>query len=228
MKYTIIAILILSSLNSLSQKKIFVAKFCPLALIDDVSFPTIQGGLEFQLKNKITWYNEVGIKYRMSTLDKNVDTNIIKSSGYKLKSEIRYYFRNNGGVSYLGDYLAANTFFTKDYHNNQVKYYHNGDTAQILTDDFGVKREIFGINLVFGHQQKLGKNSLLDYYFGLGFRFRHIKTYGEQFNDKVDFNLNQSIDPNFWAWRLSADADADEWNKTLPNVTAGLRFAFKL
>ena len=41
-------------------------------------------------------------------------------------------------------------------------------------------------------------------------------------------NLNQSIDPNIRLWRLSADSDADEWNKILPNFTLGVRLAFKL
>ena len=41
-------------------------------------------------------------------------------------------------------------------------------------------------------------------------------------------NLNQSYNPNIRLWRLSADSDADEWNKILPNFTLGVRLAFKL
>jgi len=216
------------SLNSFSQKKNFVAKFCPLALFDDESFPTIQGGLEFKLKKQITWYNEIGIKYRKSYLDNIVDTNIIRSSGFKLKSEIRFYFKNKSNILFEGNYIAANIFFTNDFHNNQVKYNHNGDTTLILTDDFGVRRNIFGINFVLGHQQKLGKNSLIEFYCGFGYRLRQIKTFGEEYNYRTDINLNQSIDPNIRLWRLSADSDADEWNKILPNFTLGVRLAFKL
>ena len=35
-----------------------------LSLFDEPSFPTIQGGIEFSLSKKISWYNEAGVKYR--------------------------------------------------------------------------------------------------------------------------------------------------------------------
>ena len=227
MKYSVVIILALLSLCSYAQKGNIIAKFCPLALFDDESFPTIQGGLEFKLSKKMTWYNEVGIKYRKSSLDNYVDTNFIKSGGFKVKTEIRYYINNKDKFSFAGNYIGVNIFFTKDKHNNQIDYYHNGDTSKTLTDAFGVTRNVWGVNFVFGHQHTLNKHMLLDYYCGFGFQVRNISTIDEEYNYKTDYSLNQSTDPNFRLWRLSTDANADEWNKVVPNFTIGLRLCFK-
>jgi hypothetical protein len=45
-----------------SQSGKVIAKFCPLGLADEVSFPTIQGGLEIGLTKRIAWYNELNIE----------------------------------------------------------------------------------------------------------------------------------------------------------------------
>jgi hypothetical protein len=47
-----------------------------LTLVDEVSFPTIQSGVEFWLSKKISWYNEAGIKYRKSYYEM-ADTNFV-------------------------------------------------------------------------------------------------------------------------------------------------------
>ena len=226
MKFTTVIILTLLTLNSNAQKENILIKFCPLALIDDISFPTIQGGLEFNLSKKITWYNEVGIKYRKSFIDNDVDTNFIKSSGFKLKTEIRYYFQNRSKFSFEGSYLAANIFYTKDNHNNQIDYFHNGDTTKMLTDAFGVKKNVLGLNFIFGHQQKLNKRFLIDAYCGFGIRYRNISTINEEYSKTKDVSANQSTDPNIRIMRLNVDAETG--NNIVPNLTLGLRLTYRL
>jgi hypothetical protein len=226
MRFITVTLFTLFVLTSYAQKENFSVKFCPLALVDDVSFPTIEGGLEFKLSNKITWYNEIGIKYRKSYMDNDVDTNFIKSSGFKLKTEIRYYFQNDRAHPFEGSYLAANIFFTNDNHNNQIEYYPNGDTTRILTDAFGVSKNLLGLNLVFGHQKELNQRLLIDMYCGLGIRFRSVKTVNQEYNKATDINAHQSTDLNIPAIRL--DIDTEPGNSIVPNLTLGLRLTYRL
>src|SRR5207344_65339 len=124
-----------------------------------------------------------------------------------LKTEIRYYFQNSRAYSFEGNYLAANIFFTKDNHNNQIDYYQNGDTTRMLTDAFGVKKNVLGLNLVFGHQKKLNKRFLIDIYCGLGIRFRSVNTVNQEYNKATDINAHQSIDLNIPTIRLDIDTE---------------------
>ena len=63
-------------------------KLAPFALIDDISFPAIQSGVEVALNDKFSWYNEFGFRYRNGLAD-NGDTGFVKPGGYRIKSELR-------------------------------------------------------------------------------------------------------------------------------------------
>lgn len=198
----------------------FLIKFCPLALMDEISFPTIQGGIEFKLSNNITWYNEIGIKYKNSYIDSK-DSGFIKSAGFKLKTEIRYYFERENNLSFDGYYFAANAFFIKDHHNSEIGY--RADSA-IRTDAFGVKKNVYGVNLVFGQQSTIAKRFLVDLYCGLGIRYRSIRTNNEEYNKATDVII-RPIDINIPAMRLGVDANGG--NSTVANLTMGIRICYK-
>ena len=72
------------SVSAFSQKQKPEIKFCPLCLVDEFSFPTVQGGIEFYLTEKLSWYNKIGIKYRKGYYE-TADTNFIGSRGFKIK-----------------------------------------------------------------------------------------------------------------------------------------------
>jgi hypothetical protein len=234
MKYTtLILILFFSSsvysqTNKNSKKESALIKFCPLALIDDMSFPTIQGGFEFKLSKKMTWYNEIGIKYRKSVME-NTDTSFLNSYGFKLKTEFRYYFqkkyRRRTPKTYQGLYSGANLFFTHDEHNTQIEYYHNTNDAQIFTDVFGVKKNVYGLNLIFGYQKLLSRKLGFDSYVGLGVRVRDITTVHEEYNKNTDHTVSP-IDLNIRSMRDESDANAG--TKVLPDLTFGFRLIYKL
>jgi len=80
--------------NASAQKKSIIIKFCPIAMMDFVSFPTIQGGIEFPISEKISLYNEIGVQY-IYPLDNGIDTNVVHDHGYKFKTEIRYNFQTS-------------------------------------------------------------------------------------------------------------------------------------
>ena len=223
MKCLFLLLLSFSGLTVFSQTPQTAIKFSPLCLLDDISFPTIQSGIEFRLSQKISWYNEIGIKYRNSYIENYVDTSFIKSEGFKLKTELKYHIDKLFGVEVDG-YTGLNFFFTQDHHNTQIDYCHSYDTT-IMTDDFGVKKNVLGCNLIIGKEMVLSKKLNIDLYAGLGIRYVYIATINEQYNKATDFII-RPIDVNIPSIRNQTDANAG--NFIAPNLTLGIRICFKL
>ena len=223
MKVPVIILASLFTSNVFSQTEKVLIKFCPLALAD-INMPTIQAGLEFNISNKISWYNEFGIKYTKGLIESYADTSFVGSRGYKIKSEIRHYFRNKEQFIFNGPYFAVNAFFIKDLHNREITYLQNS-TPPGKTDDFSVKKNVLGFNLVLGYQKRLTKNTFLDTYGGLGIRFRNICTVHEEYNKNTDTILDPT-DPN--VREIGERADANGGLSVLPNLTLGIRICFRL
>jgi hypothetical protein len=217
-----------NSLSFKSQNKNFVFKFCPLALIDDFSFPTIQGGLEIRLSKRITWYNEVGIKYRQSSFEVS-DTSFLKSYGFKVKTEIRYYLPHIFGLentnnSMSGYYIGGNIFYNRDCHNTKIDYYLKKDSTNLLVDNFAVKKDIFGANFVVGLQEPIWNNLLLDVYTGFGIRLRNISNNHREYDPEKDFTIGP-IEFNYRAMRN--DLDMLEGFSSTFNYTLGFRLCYR-
>ena len=212
-------------LNAQSDK--VSIKFSPLALMDDVSMPTIQGGLEVKLSKRIYWYNEVGVKYRRC-VNEFSDTAFVESRGFKLKTEIRYYLRGlkTGFVKQPinGFYVAGNAFFINDYHNTKVGYFAMKDSSTFKQDAFGVHKKIFGINVLAGFQQPIYKNFLIDLYLGIGVRLRMVNTVEKVFNKDTD-SLEQTVD--FSVLSIRDYVDASGGNSVVPNFTGGIRLCYR-
>jgi hypothetical protein len=226
MKFPILIACLLFSLIAFAQQPKTIIKFCPLALLDDTSFPTIQGGIEIKLNNRISWYNEAGIKYRTSILDQT-DTSFTKSSGFKLKTEVRYYLKKEYRIkrhTLKGFYFAANAFFTRDVYNKELTYYTNTDTT-LRNDAYNSKKKVLGLNVLLGMQQKLSNKFMIDIYLGIGIRYIDISNYHEEYNKNTD-NLFHTIDLNIHSIREESDATAGP--SVLPNLTGGLRLCYIL
>lgn len=207
--------LLFFTLNCQSQNVLL--KFSFLSLVDEPSFPTFQSGVEFKLSDKLGWYNEVGIKYRKSYYER-ADTNFTNSRGFKLKTEIRYYFGNKGGV-----YAGGNGFYTKDFHNTKALYYYSNDSAALMTDNFAAEKIVRGVNLIVGKQYKKWNKIYLDVYAGLGIRF--LST--QQNNMEVDHNrdvLRRAPDLNIPDNRIWTDVKGGR--SVLPNFSMGIRICY--
>ena len=211
-----------SCLSLYSQTDKVSIKFSPLPLIDDIGFPTIQGGFEVKLSKRISWYNEVGIKYR-ECMSEISDTNFIASRGYKLRSELRYYLSKNKKESLEGLYLALNYSFSQNYHNPEISYYPNKDSSKIRKDGFGVKKEMFGLNVLCGFQQKLYKGLAIDAYGGIGIRFRDVTTYHKEFDKKKD-SMELPIDFSILSIREIVDANGGR--TVIPILMLGVRICY--
>jgi hypothetical protein len=223
MKVLFVFLFGLSALHVNSQSEKIIAKFCPLALAD-VNMPTIQAGFEVKLLKNVTWYNEFGVKYTKNIVERYVDTSVVPSNGYKIKSEFRYYLMNKGTFQFEGAYFAANVFFVKDMYNRQISYRQNG-IQSININDFGVDKNVLGFNAVFGYQRNLAKKVFFEAYGGLGIRLRNISTVREEFNKNTDVLLN-ATDPKINT--IGEKGDVNGGFSFRPNLTLGFRIGFGL
>ena len=200
-----------------SQSQNVSLKFSFLSLVDEASFPTIQSGIEFKLSKKIAWYNEVGIKYRKSYYEM-ADTNFTNSRGVKLKTEIRYYFIDNGEI-----YIGGNGFYTKDFHNTKALYYYSNDSSVLMVDNFAAEKNVQGFNLIIGKQFQKWNRIYFDLYAGIGIRFISI----DQSNMEVDHTrdvLRRGPDLNIPDNRIWMDVKGGR--SVLPNFSMGIRICY--
>ena len=189
-----------------------------LSLVDEASFPTIQSGIEFKLSKKISWYNEVGVKYRKSYYEM-ADTNFVNPSGYKLKSEARYYLKKNT------IYIACNGFYTRDFHNTEARYYYSNDSADLRIDNFSVKKNVSGFNLITGKQCRSLSRFNFEMYAGLGVRFVSIHQNNLEIDQKRDV-LRRNPDLNIPDNRIGMDVKGGK--SVLPNFSMGMRLCYSL
>lgn len=227
MKKYITIFLILLSISSNAQKLNYGIKFSPLCLADDVNFSAIQLGVECRLKNRLTMFNELGIKYRRSSFE-NRDTFFIPSKGFRYRLEFRYYFANSVDTGRLnsltGFYVGANCAYAHNQFNYQITYQHNTDTVNWKQDVFGVKKTILIPNLMVGREMKILRSFYLDIYGGIGLRVRRISSVHKDYNslnDKLSLPIDLTI-PGSQDFVNSEDKQT-----ILFNFTSGLRIGLR-
>lgn len=204
-----------------AQPQAYSVKWAVPAMIDDLSFPTIQLGFQFPIGKKVTWYNECGIQYRERLFEKLADTTFLPTKGIKLKSEMRVYMpKLLPFVSYA--YIGGNVFLNVNQHNSQVSYRNKG-AADYAKDAFGVNKHVIGGNLILGFEETIWKNLKLDVYSGLGVRFIRIHTTQKEYNKDTD-ELQLPVDFNI-SYMLS-QKDANFTRVVTPNLTLGLRLCY--
>jgi len=231
MKQIVIFSLLFISLKAYPQNQSYIIKLCLPALIDEFSFPTIQGGFEARLSDRFASYSEVGIKYRKGYYE-GADTTFLKPYGFKVKTEVRYYFAKKRKVDNTAPaivnyykYVGFNVFCIRDVHNMSLTYYDKNDSTVEIGDNLGVKKSVFGFNFVFGLQKHLSKHFFYDFYFGVGYRFVFIHNVHQEYDPAkdgihgpIDINLNSLIDR----------VNIIQGFNTYPNLTVGIRFCFQL
>jgi hypothetical protein len=198
----------------------YAIKFAPLNLIDDVSFPTIQGGIEVPIKKNWSWYNEFGYKYRKS-VDEAADTNFIDSKGFKIKSEIRKYLTLNQRAN---SYIAFSYLMSKDNYNNSAAFFPKDSINIIATiDNYAVKKSVNALSFMLGIQGKLIKGLGYDMYCGLGLRHRKYRT----FNQVANLNIHDIEHPVDWTPSTTDRLnELCQINNFVPNITLGFRLCY--
>lgn len=217
MRILIVICTLLFSAKCLSQNTSL--KISLLSLVDEPSFPTIQGGIEFSLSKKISWYNEAGIKYRKSSYEM-ADTSFVDSRGFNLKSEIRHYLKNRHAI-----YIGINGFYTKDFHNTEAGYFYAGDSSDYRVDNFSVEKIVKGLNVVAGKSYTTWRRCNIEICGGVGIRFVSVK------NENIEIDYTKDVlrtrpDLNIPDNRVWVDVQGEKM--VLPNFSLGIRFSFSL
>jgi hypothetical protein len=209
-------------LTGFAQKKKPVIEFCPICLVDEISFPTIQAGVSFYFSDRFSLYNEVGVKYRKGYYEDS-DTSFIGSRGIKLKTEFRYnIFKTNKFLK--NSYVAFNIFYNNETHNTTIGYYFQKDSLKNWVDGFGVKKSVIGFNLLLGWKKNIWNKFSFNPYVGLGLRFVNISTVSKEFNRNRDY-LQQPIDVTVVGLRNGEDANEKARNNF--NLTLGIRLCYQ-
>jgi hypothetical protein len=216
------------SVSTFSQYEKQNIKFSPLTLVDDVSFPAIQIGYEKSLSERFSIFNEAGIRYRRSFLE-NADTSFINGSGFRIKSEVRYYLPKSFGYEEIktvlnGLYLAANIFYKRDSHNSSISYHPGRDSLLTAHDDFAVKKDVVGVNLLIGMQRKLVNHFCYDIYVGLGYRIRFINDSYLKYDPKIDGLIKPD---GYDVKAMMNDVDIKSGTSYSPSFTMGLRLGYR-
>ena len=141
MRYSTVLLTLFITVTSYAQQDKLSITFCPLAAADFISFQTIQGGIEYRFTPTFSWYNELGVEF-MSSFINRPDSVILRPHGIKVKTEFRYFFRRGQYVAHQGQYVAVNAFLTSDAHNIGILYAHNGYNDSLRTDAFGVRKTV--------------------------------------------------------------------------------------
>lgn len=227
MRFFILFFSLIISFSGFAQGPYVLFKVAPLALIDDVSFPTVQGGVEVALTPHISWYNEFGVRYRKGNYEK-FDTNYVSTSGYKAKTEFRYYFEGNKKKKdrFCKQYVGINYFYTRHVYNSAFQYYYQNDSSYRTNDGYGVTKAVWGINLITGWQYNIGKRFMVEVYGGLGVRFRDIETVGQEFvyeRDKVVLPRHPYVLKGIYDRQ-----EAKGGKSGTLNITSGVRISCKL
>ena len=93
----------------------------------------------------------------------------------------------------------------------------------IKKDGFGVKKEVFALNILYGYQRKLFKGLAFDAYGGVGIRFRNVATYHKEFDKNKD-SIDLPIDFSILSIREIVDANGGK--TVVPNIVLGIRLCY--
>ncbi len=208
-------ILLLHTLSTAQEdidKKSVVIKFSPLCLVDP-NYPAIQLGVEFRIKNTLSYQQEIG--YITRDTNRAPTDSIPSGSGIKIRSEIRNYFLLNiENRTMSGLYTALEPFYTYTY------FYRRGtfidDHGNNCSEVYKIDKHVIGINGKIGYQKIFSSGITIDIYIGIGAKYRKI-THLEKDCDSKTIKYS--------AGYLFAGAEM-EGEKIVPNLPISIKFGY--
>ncbi len=210
--------------KSIEQKK-WIIKWNATAAVDAFSFPTVQFAVEKKLNDNFSIQTEVG--YQFYEFSKHY-TSIVKTSGFRLIAEGRFYifnyFKNDKTKNRKSDglYTGIQMFYRKNNYNYNQEYYVNETDSEnntnLLSDAFGVKKEVYGTNICLGYQIPFN-NFILEPYVYIGILKRNIDNFEREYNS----NLGHVAEDNIHYF----GKDLEEESRNNGNFSFGLRLGYK-
>jgi hypothetical protein len=197
-----------------------------LSPIDVFNFPTIDLSLERRITKNFSITTEAGIApYRFN----KPDTSFVKSSGYKLSTELRLYrpfkspaVKRSMNSSLTGFYLGAKLFYRQEQYNSAVEFTKSGADTTVYIDNYWTRKKATGVDLTIGYQWKPFQRIVADGFVGIGMLQRTIirneLSYSEKEGDVISAS---SRSDSFFAAK-----DLREKNGAGLSLSFGLRFGF--
>lgn len=193
--------------------------------------PAAQFGIGIPVGKKFGVLTEAGIKYMPSFYEYEADTSFGNMSGFKTRLELRYRIvkelrsRSDLRRPQRNYYLAANITWQNEQHVHALSYFYRKDSGQRRSDNYTAHRKVVGFNFLIGEEKAVNERFGLDYYIGVGAKFRSVSTkhleadfFGDQLDTGFDFNVYNHI----------SAIDVKGGRSVAPNITLGLRLSFRL
>jgi len=92
-------------------------------------------------------------------------------------------------------------------------------------DNFGVKKTVWGLNIIFGYQEAISKKILFDIYGGPGIRFRYVSNINKEFDYGRD-RIYTGRQLN--AGAITEETEAKGGFSVAPNLSLGIRICYRL
>lgn len=204
----------------------WILKLNASQLADDFSFPTVMVAAERMINPYFSVSAEAGIQVYDTS---KIDSTMINSSGFKANFEGRFYFSKFFSRRAIPkrnqQFIAIQFFQRKNQTTDILRYYPSSDDLnnEVLTDYFGVKKRVLGVNLIMGNQISIlrSKMVILEPYFGIGYMNRKIENTDLQFDEaKHEIQLgNHEFFRNRSLEKVSGD---------FLNLLIGFRIGYKL
>lgn len=211
-----------------SKDKKWIVKWNNTAAIDAFSFPTVQFAVERKIGSYFSVQTEAGIQ--VYSFRNNADTLSVSDSGFKVMTEGRFYLFN-----YLkkdktkrrksdGIYTGIQVFYRKNSYNERLDYYRDeisyDNNENRISDDYGIKKEVYGINLCLGYQIPIYSFVLEPYVYIGGFK-RNIQNFNRSYDESLGHI--EKDDPHPWV-RVH---DKKEESGNGANFSFGFRVGYK-
>jgi hypothetical protein len=209
-------------------EKKWIVKWNNTAAIDAFSFPTVQFAVERKINSYFSVQTEAGIQ--AYSFRNSADTLSVSDSGFKVMAEGRFYLFN-----YLkkdktkrrksdGVYTGIQFFYRKNSYNERLDYFRDeisyDNHENMISDDFGIKKEVYGINLCLGYQIPI-HNFVLEPYVYIGGFKRNIKNFNRDYDESLGHI--EKDDPHPWV----VTHDKKEKSGSGENFSLGLRIGYK-
>jgi hypothetical protein len=183
--------------------------FNPFALAE-IDF-TALGGFENRIAPKLYLSNEAGYIFASSYIGAD-DQSQNQGTGFLIRLSVKWFVANNGKF-----YLQPQVFYkqvTHKMHDWLGKSAVNGVSSYEQLQDFKYRRKIYGVNAVAGFALALDqhRNGYIDFYFGLGIRYKKAVIAGE---------------PNS-VYQNSSGMFTNMDNGVYPSLPMGIRFIFSI
>lgn len=192
----LISILGFSQGVSAQKPSATVISFTPLSLINPTG-SNIQLGAEL-IRGKWSYGSDIAVY--LSHSSKKGDYRIADRLGFKIRPEIRYYFkpRLEDEKPHLGFYVANELLFIKDHYKRGDRFMEDWDTPEGQRNYFYdydiIRRYEFGSNFKLGYQSILWKRLTLDWFTGIGIKYINA-TYEYRVPYETYFPLMRFFEP---------------------------------